>query len=233
MTTEELRNEAHRLYNEVATPEAFAEARKLYAMAADDKDVVSAVSLGAISFDIEDLEDAKKWWDNAFDWYKANPTEEAASHVAFAHARYGDLIMDAPASDADRRQAIVHYTTAIEMGCTDCRANLGLCMMEDGSKPDVKGALEVWKKGMDEGDHQCAFRYCAHFVDNGKSDQAIVDILEALVRDEDDPCADACALLYYHYSRVGDDDLAAEWLECGLEMFSDMCEDIADEVRNG
>lgn len=100
------------------------------------------------------------------------------------------------------------------------------------AEADAKDSLEVWKAGMEAGDRQAAMRYCAHLIAGGKASQHTVDILEALVRDEDEPCADACALLYHYYSRTGDDDLAAEWLDCGLDMGSEMCEDIAAEERD-
>ena len=240
MTTEELRTEANRLYFEVATPEAITQARELYLKAAEDKDVISAVSLGGIAIDTCDYDGAKHWWNLAFDWYMEHPSDEVVNYVAFAHARYGDMLnfnyeeLD-PVPDVYRHMACIHYTEAIELGCTDCRAALGNLLYEGNwmpnCDPDVKAALKMWKEGMDDGDQQCTLRYCAHFIDSGKSDQNIVDILEALVRDDDNSCADACALLYHHYSRIGDDDLAAEWLECGLDMGSEMCEDIVADER--
>ncbi len=96
----------------------------------------------------------------------------------------------------------------------------------------TESALRQWKEGMEKGDRACAFKYCAHFVDSNKADDRIVEILEGLVRDEEDPCADACALLYRHYARIGDDDMAAEWLECGLDMRSEMCLDIVADERD-
>ena len=240
MTIEELRTEANRLYCEEATPEAITQARELCLKAAEYKDVVSAVLLAGIVCDTCDYDEAKRWWSQAFDWNKANPTDEATDVVASAHARYADLLffnyeeLD-PVPASYRHSAFDHYSEAIAMGCTDCRAPLGLLLYEGNwkpnSEPDIYAALKIWKEGMDDGSHECAFHYCTHFVRTGKSDQSIVDTPEALVRDDLDPYADACALLYQHYSRTGDDDLAADWLECGLDMYSDMCENIVNEER--
>lgn len=95
----------------------------------------------------------------------------------------------------------------------------------------TEAALNKWKEGMEKGDRTCAFNYCAYFVDNNKADDRIVEILEELVRDEETPCEDACALLHRYYARIGDDELAAEWLECGLDMGSEMCLDIVADER--
>ena len=67
----------------------------------------------------------------------------------------------------------------------------------------TESALRQWKEGMEKGDRACAFKYCAHFVDCNKADDRIVEILEGLVRDEEDPCADACALLESFAARGG------------------------------
>ena len=240
MTTVEYRDEARRLYYDDGTPEACAKARDLFLKAAEDKDIISAVSLGGIAYDANDFEEAKSWWNQAFDWYKDNPSNEAADYVAFAHARFGDMHFynyeeRDPVPDFYRQSAVLHYTQALEMGCDSVRNELGQCLYEDdwmlGCKADINGALKVWKEGMEQGDHSCALRYCAYFIDNDTVDQRIIDILEGLVRDEEDPCADACALLYQHYAAIGEDELAVEWMECGIDMGSELMENILAEER--
>lgn len=241
MTPHELCDEACRLYYEDGSDEARAQARELYLKAAEEKYIVSAVYLGGIAFDEGDYKASKRWWGDAFLWYGENPTEEAKGMVAYAHVQYGHIHfynyeeID-PLPDFYRQMAVLQYMQGHEMGCDEGYDELGQCLYEDnwmpGCKADVEGALKTWQKGMEKGDQRCALHYCAHFIDNDLVDQDIIDLLEGLVRDEENPCADACALLYEYYSRIGDEALAAEWMECGLEMGSEMMQAFLDDERD-
>lgn len=240
MTTQEYRDEAKRLYFEDGTAEAIQKAKELFLKAAEDKDIESAVMLGGIAFDNNEYEETKKWWFKVFDWYKANPTDETTDYVSFAYAKFGDLLFynyeeKDPVPESDRWAAYNFYIEALKMGNEDVRNELGLLYYEDnwfpGCTAEVNRALEMWKQGMENGDHRCALHYCAHFIDKDQVDQEIIDILEGLVRDEENPCADACALLYQYYSYIGNEDLATEWMECGLDMGSEMMEYMIAEER--
>lgn len=240
MTPQEYRQEAILLIEGIDCEPNREKALEYFRKGAEGKDIISAVNLGAAAFDEEDYEQALEWMDKGVEWYKADPQEDAKDYIAFAYARIGDIyfynfLERDPVPDFFRQYACINYTEAHLMGNSEVCNDLGQCLYEDewmpGCKADIKGALEVWKEGMEAGSHICALRYCAHFIDTDNVDQEIIDILEGLVRDEEDPCADACALLYQYYSREGNEDLAAEWMECGLDMGSSLMQSIVDEER--
>ncbi len=101
----------------------------------------------------------------------------------------------------------------------------------DGCEADKARARELFLKAADGGDQMSILRYCNSLIERDQADESTVEILENLVRDEENPCADACAILYTYYSRLGDEEMAAEWMECGLEMGSELMQSILDDER--
>lgn len=109
---------------------------------------------------------------------------------------------------------------------------LGMCYFNGwGTNKDEVMATFVWKEGMDDGDKDCALHYYVWQVENYKADENTVAGLEALVNDPKEPNADACAVLYEYYSNEGDEDKAWEWREKGLEMGSEIMQDMVDEEK--
>lgn len=242
MTAQEYRQEAILLLEGIDCEPDREKALEYFHKGAEGKDLISAVNLGAVAFDDEDYEQALKWMNKAIEWHRNNSQEdeEEVPYVAFAYARIGDIYfynyLDRdPVPDFFRQFAYINYFEAHKLGSTDVYNELGQCLYEEGWMPNCpaepEAALKVWKEGMEAGSHMCALRYCAHFIDTDSVDQDIIDILEGLVRDEEDPCADACALLYQYYSREGNDELAAEWMECGLDMGSGLMQSMVEEER--
>ena len=240
MTPQEYRQEAILLLEGIDCEPDREKALEYFRKGAEGKDVISAVNLGAVAFDEEDYEQALKWMNKALEWHKADAQEdgEDVAYVAYAYARIGDIYFynylgKDPVPDFFRQFAYINYFEAHKLGSTDVYDELGQCLYEDewmpGCKANIQGALKVWKEGLEAGSHMCALRYCAHFIDTDSVDQEIIDILEGLVRDEENPCADACALLYQYYSREGNDELAAEWMECGLDMGSGLMQSMVEE----
>lgn len=240
MTPQEYRQEAILLMEGGDNESNREKALEYFHKGAEGKDIISAINLAALAYDEEDYEQALEWMDKGVEWYKADPQEDAKDYIAFAYARIGDIyfynfLERDPVPDFFRQYACINYTEAHLMGNSEVCNELGQCLYEDewmpGCKADVKSALEMWKEGMAAGSQQCALRYCAHFIDTDNVDQEIIDILEGLVRDEENPCADACAVLYQYYSREGNDELAAEWMECGLDMGSELMQSMVEEER--
>ena len=113
--------------------------------------------------------------------------------------------------------------------------DLGLCYYKgygspDG-KPDVPMAMQFWKEGMDEGDNQCALRYCTEKVDNDEADEETISKLEEIASLPEDPVADAAALLYLYYSNEGDEDKAWEWREKAIDMESELMDSLLEDEK--
>lgn len=240
MTPEEYRNQGINLLEGIDCESDRDAAIEAFKKGAKGKDVICAVNLGAIAYDEEKYQEAVDWWTHAFEWYKAHPDEGAKDFVTLAHARLGDMYFynhmnTVPVPDDYLRLATLHYAEAKGLGDMDICNELGMCYYGNHSLPngstDIEAALRIWQEGMDAGNHNCALHYCAHFIDNNQVDQDIVDLLEEMVRDEDDPCADACALLYKYYSQEGDEELAADWMECGMDMGSELLQSMLEEER--
>ena len=240
MTAEEYRNQGINLLEGIGCEADRDAAIEAFRKGAEGNDVISAVNLGAIAYDEEKYREAVDWWSQAFAWYKAHPDEGAKEFITLAHSRLGDMYFynymnTKPVPDDNLRLATLHYSEAKELGDMDVCNELGMCYYGNHSLPngsaDVAAALRIWQEGMAVGNHECAIHYCAHFIDNNQVDPEIVDLLEELVRDEDDPCADACALLYKYYSQEGNEELAADWMECGMDMGSELLQNMLEEER--
>ena len=137
--------------------------------------------------------------------------------------------------EQDQRKAFPLLLSAYELGNTSALEELGLCYSNGFSTPDGSPekdkAMEVWKKGMEDGDNRCTFRWCVEKVDNDEADASILSKLEAVATDQENPVPDACAVLYYHYSNEGDEDKAWEWREKGLEMGSEFMQQLIDDEK--
>lgn len=109
---------------------------------------------------------------------------------------------------------------------------LGMCYFNGwGTPADENKAATIWKEGLDLGDKACALHYYVWQVDNDKADELTVQGLESLVNDHEDPNADACAVLYQYFSNEGDEDKAWEWREKGLDMGSELMQNMVDEEK--
>lgn len=109
---------------------------------------------------------------------------------------------------------------------------LGMCYFNGwGTNKDEVMATFVWKEGMDGGDKYCALHYYVWQVESYKADESTVAGLEALVNDPDEPNADACAVLYEYYSNEGNEDKAWEWRDKGLEMGSEIMQNMVDDEK--
>lgn len=244
MTKEEMREEACRLYFEDGSKEACGKAEELFRQLAAEEDIISAAYLGGIATDAGDYPAAKEWWGKTISWYSKDKPEEAQYYASFAHAQRGKLLfynhegLD-PVPDFYRPMAYGDFCSAREMGNTDCLEELGVCYYEDGWMPgcaaNPQKALEIWKEGMDKGDQRCALRYCAHYIDIDDVDEKIIDILNDLIEDEKNPCADACALLYQYFHDNGEEELAESYKKEGLEMGSELLKGMLgdEEVADG
>ena len=97
--------------------------------------------------------------------------------------------------------------------------------------PEDNNAVKVWKEGMEEGDQRCTLHFCVYQIDNDLADETTIATLEGLVNDPDNPCADACAILYQYYMIQDDDDMAVKWMERGLDMDSELMQYFLYEER--
>lgn len=237
MTPYELRNEALEL--EISNPE---ECRRLMEQAAEGHDAVAAVFLGSQVWDDEDFVTATDWFHKAGKWYEeAGKPEEDTLYVGYAKyligkIAYYNLTGKVTVEENVRRQlAFAYLLEAYKLGNSNCLSMLGDCYFKgycsvDGT-PDYDKAMEIWQQGLEEGDQLCTLFLCNYLIENDKATPETIEALEKLVNDEEDPCADACALLYNYYSWNGDEEKAEEWKERGLEMGSDIMQGIVDDEK--
>ena len=129
--------------------------------------------------------------------------------------------------EKDLNKAFKPLFQAYLAGNTNILEELGMCHFNGwGTNQDEIMAVVMWRKGMVQGDKACALHHYVWEVENDRADEKTVAGLEALVNDPEDPNADAAAVLYQYYMNIGDEDNAAIWREKGLEMGSEIMEDI-------
>jgi len=242
MTAEEYRQEGFRLfYGEDCEPDVD-QATKMFYQAADGHDAIAAVALGSIALDNEEYQTAREWYEQAFSWYvDAGKPEEDASWLAFGHFMMGKLYyynyeeMPEPFENFNKRIAFSHFKQAYEMGLYSSCELLGRCYYEGvhdiSGTPNQEQALKIWEVGHEKGENSCTLCLCIHYVDADEADENTVKLLEQLVNDPDDPCADACAVLYQYYMEKGDEDTAFKWREQAIDMESDLMESILENER--
>ena len=133
----------------------------------------------------------------------------------------------------NEHMAFLALLSAYGLGATNGLEELGLCYYNGFSTPDgtpeKDKALEVWTKGMEEGDNSCTFHCCVEKVDNDEATPEDIATLEALASDQENPIPDACAILYYYYNREGEEDKAWEWREKGLELGSELMQQFVED----
>lgn len=136
--------------------------------------------------------------------------------------------------DVDKNNDLAIYALkeAYAAGNRQILEELGLCLFNGwGTDQDVDLAVKIWKEGLDLGDKYSALHYYVWQVENDKADEKTVEGLEALVNDPEEPQPNACAVLYEYYSREGDEDKAWEWREKGLDMGSEVMQDMVDDEK--
>lgn len=242
MTAIEYRNEGYRIFNgEGCEPDPI-RGREMFLKAFELGDAPSASFLGSIAYDDDDYKSAFEWFTKACElFYKAGSPEEDKGLIAYAKYLMGTIRYfnyegkEEPMKSLDRQMGALHLIGAYEMGNTECRELLGLCYYNGDTNPhgmpEYNNAFKVWKEGMEDGDQVCAMRFCISQVEQNQADETTVAILEGLVNDPDNPCADACAVLYQYYSIEDNDDMAVKWMERGLEMDSALMRTMLDDER--
>lgn len=236
------RNEGMRFYSGEGCEADSKKAHELFLKAAEGHDTVAAVHLGCQAWDEEDFNTATDWFQKAGKWYEeAGKPEDATIYVGYAKYLIGKNIYynlddKATVEENVRRQfAFVYLLEAYKMDNLNCLSMLGDCYYcgycsVDGT-PDYDKAIEIWQKGMDDGDQLCTLFLCNYMIENDKATPETIEALEKLVNDEENPCADACALLYNYYSWNGNEEKAEEWKERGLEMGSSIMQGIVDDEK--
>lgn len=242
MTAQEYRNEGFRLINGEECEPDYDRARDLFLKAVEAGDAPSAAALGSIDFENEDYKSARKWFGKAIELFgKAGKPEEEKGYMGYAYHLLGMIQYfnyeekEEPMESLDRQLGAISFMTAHSLGNTQCRELLGMCYHDGDSNPhgmpEYNNAVKVWQEGMEDGDQRCTLRLCIYQVEHDLADETTVARLEALANDPDDPCADACAVLYQYYSIEDDDDMAVKWMERGLEMGSELMQSILDDER--
>lgn len=131
--------------------------------------------------------------------------------------------------DENEQMAFPLLLSAYKAGNQTVLEDLGLCYNNGASNPngtpEPEKALAIWKEGMELGDKDCTFHVCVDKVENDQVDAETIATLEELT--EDYP--NACAVLYYYYSREGEEDKAWEWREKAIEKESPLMQDWIDE----
>lgn len=137
--------------------------------------------------------------------------------------------------EKDERMAFPFLLSAYELGNTNALEELGLGYYNGFSSPDgapeKDKAMAVWEKGMEAGDNSCTFRWCIEKVNNDEADADVIARLEAIATDRENPIPDACAVLYYHYNREGEDGKAEQWREKGLDLGSEFMQQLIDDEK--
>ena len=136
--------------------------------------------------------------------------------------------------DVDQNYDLAAYALnqAYAAGNRTVREELGLCIYNGwGIDKSEDVAVMIWKEGLDHGDKYCALHYYVWQVENDKVDRNTIPGLEALANDPVEPIANACAVLNQYYTWEGDEDKAWEWREKGLEMGSELMQQLVDEEK--
>ena len=166
-------------------------------------------------------------------WKEAGKPEDCKELYAIAESYIGQCYYYGWDVEKDLKKSFGPLLKGYLAGNRAILEELGMCYFNGwGTKQDEVMAVFVWKQGMEvEGDRRCTLHYYVWQVENDKVDDKTVPGLEALVNDPDDPIADACAVLYQYYSNEGDEDKAWEWRDKGLEMGSEIMQDMVDEEK--
>ena len=139
------------------------QAVKLFTLAANHKDIISAVALAVYYYEEkEDDKKSKEWLDKAIEWFdNAGEPEEYSQYIATGYYLRGLINKeDAP------YLAVIDLKAAYNYGDIEALSHLGELVYQgydspDG-KPDINGALDYWKCGMEQGDEECAKLYGEH-----------------------------------------------------------------------
>lgn len=167
------------------------------------------------------------------DIYKeAGKPEDCKELYAMAEAYIGQCYYYGWGVEKDLEKAFGPLLKGYLGGNRAILEELGMCYFNGwGTNKDEVMATFVWKEGMDGGDKYCALHYYVWQVESYKADESTVAGLEALVNDPDEPNADACAVLYEYYSNEGNEDKAWEWRDKGLEMGSEIMQNMVDDEK--
>ena len=238
MTNVELRDEGFRLYDEGKTDEA----RALFVRGAEQGDAVSAGLVAALAYDSDNYSEARKWYAKAFELYEAaGRPQEDAGYIGFDHFMVGKLFYlnleeEDERPESEKHQiAFLHFLKAYEMGNTECRELLGYCFYNGDGNPEgysePEKAVKIWREGMAEGDRQCLLRLGIHQLENDCMEEETIDMLTAAATDEENPLPDACAVVREYFMREGEEELAEEYENLGLELGSELLQSILDNEK--
>lgn len=203
------------------------------------KSIPAATYLGLEACEQEDYKEARKYFEKALKWYEAQDVVSAVEDVAYAAEAYyflGLICLDGLDGEEPDPEVGAAYIILALVECSyyPAREMAGLMCYEGLFPPDddstaEQEAMKIWKEGMDEGDRRCTFRWCATKVENEEADEEVIGKLKALAQDEDDPIADAAAVLYSYYWAEGMEDEAWKWRDKAEEMESPLMQALIDE----
>lgn len=128
-------------------------------------DIPSAIAMAdRFYFEEDDADTSKEWLKKAFDWYKADKEpKEFKKDIAAGHTLMGQILYY---DEFNPAMAFIEFARATENGDASAYAFLGELLYNgdfthDGN-PDVNGAINFWKKGMELGDAYCAELFEEH-----------------------------------------------------------------------